>query len=76
MLPRCSGVGEILDANSVLEGVQLFVLAGWDTGARLGLLRPWARAGGAPMWRGLGAGQDGGWVKGRGRAWELLKARA
>ncbi|GAB4822190.1 hypothetical protein N2152v2_009236 [Parachlorella kessleri] len=31
VLPRCTGMGEILDAGTVLEGVCLFVQAGWDT---------------------------------------------
>jgi hypothetical protein len=33
VLPRCSGVAEVLDAGTVLEALRLFVLAGWDTGA-------------------------------------------
>lgn len=33
VLPRCSGVAEILDAGTVLEGIALFERAAWDTGA-------------------------------------------
>ncbi len=38
VLPRCSGVAEILDAGTVMEAVRLFAQAGWDTGATGGLV--------------------------------------
>ena len=30
MMPRCTSVGAVLKAGSPLEGLQLFVAAGWE----------------------------------------------